>query len=126
MQPTYDTRLQASNFIPEEYDAARAPRLYYPALNAAGTRVGLDRATGAMVSAVNIGRLVPGSGSLVGNGLYGAGEGIDEQLYENRGIHYAPRVGLCLRRRAATRRLVVRGGFGVSSTIAPPATPSTA
>ncbi len=91
LQPTYDTRLQASNFIPGKYDAAKAPRLYYPARDAAGNRVGLDRATGAMVSAVNIGRLVPGSGSLVGNGLYGAGEGIDEQLYQNRGIHYAPR-----------------------------------
>ena len=32
LQPTYDTRLQASNFVPEEYDAARAPRLYYPAV----------------------------------------------------------------------------------------------
>src|SRR6266850_5728412 len=37
LQPTYDTRLQASNFLPDRYDPARAPRLYYPGRDAAGT-----------------------------------------------------------------------------------------
>ncbi len=112
LQPTYDTRLQASNFLPERYSAANAPRLYYPAFNAAGVRSGLDRATGAFVPAVNIGRIVPGSGSLVGNGLFGAGQGIDEQLYRNRGIHYAPRVGFAYDTRG-DQKLVVRGAMGV-------------
>jgi outer membrane receptor protein involved in Fe transport len=112
LQPTYDTRLQASNFIPAEYSAARAPRLYYPTRDAAGNRVGIDRATGALVPAFNIGRIVPGSGALVGNGLFGAGDGIDEQLYENRGVHYAPRFGFAYDARG-TQELVVRGGFGV-------------
>jgi hypothetical protein len=111
LQPTYDSRLQASNFLPEKYNAAQAPRLYYPALNA-GTRVGLDRATGAMVPAVNIGRLVPGSGSLVGNGLFGAGEGIDKHLYDNRGVHYSPRFGFAYDVRG-TQQIVVRGGAGI-------------
>jgi hypothetical protein len=112
LQPTYDTRLQASNFLPDQYDPARAPRLYYPGRDAAGTRVGLDRATGAIVPAVNIGRLVPGSGTLVGNGLFGAGQGIDKQLYDNRGVHYAPRFGFAYDVSGA-QNLVVRGGFGV-------------
>ena len=112
LQPTYDTRLQASNFLPDRYDPARAPRLYYPGRDAAGTRVGVDRATGAIVPAVNIGLLVPGSGTLVGNGLFGAGEGIDEQLYQNRGVHYAPRFGFAYDAGGA-QQLVVRGGFGV-------------
>ena len=52
LQPTYDTRLQASNFLPDQFDPAKAPRLYYPGFNAAGTRVGIDTATGAIVPAV--------------------------------------------------------------------------
>ena len=103
---------QASNFLPEQYDAAKAPRLYYPGRDAAGTRVGIDLATGTIVPAVNIGRLVPGSGTLVGNGLFGAGRGIDEHLYENRGVHYAPRFGFAYDV-TGTQNLVVRGGFGV-------------
>lgn len=112
LQPTYDTRLQTSNFIPGDYNAALAPRLYYPGRDGAGNRVGLDRATGEIVPASNIGRLVPGSGSLVGNGLYGAGQGIDEQLYDNRGVQYAPRFGFAYDVRG-TQQLVVRGGAGV-------------
>jgi len=79
---------------------------------------------GAIVPAVNIGLLVPGSGTLVGNGLFGAGEGIDEQLYQNRGVHYAPRFGFAYDAGGA-QQLVVRGGLA-SSTIAPRATRSTA
>src|SRR5262245_12908573 len=112
LQPTYDTRLQASNFLPEKYNASKAPRLYYPGRDAAGNRVGVDRATGAIVSAVNIGRIVPGSGTLVGNGLFGAGQGIDEELYDNRGIHYAPRFGFAYDVHG-DQNLVVRGGFGL-------------
>jgi len=112
LQPTYDTKLQASNFLPDQYNAARAPRLYYPGRDAAGNRVGIDQATGAIVPAFNIGRLVPNSGTLVGNGLFGAGEGIDEQLYKNRGIHYAPRFGFAYDVKD-DQKFVVRGGFGI-------------
>lgn len=112
LQPTHDSRLQTSNFLPDQYNAALAPRLYYPGRDGAGTRVGIDRATGAIVPAFNIGRLVPGSGTLVGNGLYGAGDGIDEQLYNNRGVHYSPRFGFAYDVHG-TQKLVVRGGAGI-------------
>jgi hypothetical protein len=113
LEPTYDTKLLTSNFLPEKFDASKAPRLYYPFVNpATNTRVGLDRATGAIVPAVNIGRIVPGSGSLVGNGLFKAGEGIDEHLYKNRGIHYAPRFGFAYDI-SGEQRFIVRGGGGV-------------
>ena len=39
IQPQYDTRTQTSNFLPERYDPAQAPRLYYPGRDAAGNRV---------------------------------------------------------------------------------------
>ena len=112
LQPTYDSLLQASNFLPDKFDPALAPRLYYPGLNAAGVKVGIDRATGATVPAVNVGRLVPGSGSLVGNGLFGAGQGIDPQLYQNRGVHFAPRFGFAYDV-SGEQQTVIRGGFGV-------------
>ena len=113
LEPTYDTKLQTSNFLPDQFNLGAAPRLYYPAVDPrTNTKVALDRATGAMVPAVNIGRLVPGSGSLVGNGLYQAGAGIDEHLYQNRGIHYAPRFGFAYDV-TGVQRVVVRGAGGV-------------
>src|SRR5438105_15829335 len=39
---------------------------------ATNTKVAIDRATGTIVSAVNVGRIVPNSGSLVGDGLFQA------------------------------------------------------
>ena len=113
MQPTYDTRLQTSNFLPDQFDPAKAARLYYPAVDpATNTKVALDRATGAIAPAVNIGRIVPGSGTLVGNGLLQAGQGIDKHLIQNRGIQVAPRFGFAYDVTGA-QRLVVRGGGGV-------------
>lgn len=113
LEPTYDTELQTSNFLPDKYDASKAPRLYYPGVDpATNTKVALDRATGAIVPAVNIGRLVPGSGTLVGNGLFQAGQGIDKHLYQNRGIHVAPRFGFAYDV-TGVQRFVVRGAAGI-------------
>ena len=57
----------AAAFSLERYNAAKAPRLYYPAL-VNGVRLGRDLATGATVPAVLVGALVPGTGDLT-NGL---------------------------------------------------------
>ena len=76
MQPQYDTLKQTANFIPEKFDPSKAPRLYFPGRDAAGSRVAVDRATGQILPAVYIGRLVPNSGSLQ-NGVFQAGQGID-------------------------------------------------
>jgi hypothetical protein len=57
----------AAAFSLERYDAAQAPRLYYPAL-VNGVRQGRDLVTGAVVPAVLIGAQVPGTGNL-NNGL---------------------------------------------------------
>jgi hypothetical protein len=110
MQPTHDTKNQTSNFVPSKYSATAAPRLYYPAM-VNGVRVAQDRVTGQVLSAAAIGRIVPGSGSLM-NGLYQAGQGIDEFLYDNAGIQYAPRFGASWDP-TGKQKIVVRGGGGV-------------
>ena len=69
-------------------------RLYRPARNAAGQRIGLDPVTGQEVAAVNIGRIVPGSGNLT-NGIGQSGDpGTPDRLIEDNGILFAPRFGL--------------------------------
>jgi hypothetical protein len=113
LEPTYDTKLLTSNFLPDKFDASKAPRLYFPYVDpSTNAKVGIDRGTGQIVSAVNIGRIVPGSGSLVGDGLFKAGDGIDQHLYKNRGVHYAPRFGFAYDL-TGEQKFVARGGFGV-------------
>ena len=113
LEPTYDTKMLTSNFLPEQFDASKAPRLYYPYVAPeTNSKVAIDRATGTIVSAVNVGRIVPNSGSLVGDGLFQAGNGIDQHLYKNRGIHYAPRFGFAYDV-TGEQKFVVRGGAGV-------------
>lgn len=110
MQPTHDKNNMASNFLPGEYSASAAPRLYYPAI-VNGVRVALDRATGQTLPAAAIGRIVPGSGSLT-NGLFQQGNGISDQLYENAGIQYAPRFGMSYDI-TGKQKYIFRGGAGV-------------
>lgn len=111
MQQTHDTNGLTSNFIPGKYDPAQAPRLYFPAI-VNGVRVALDRATGQTQPAAAIGRIVPGSGSLR-NGVFQGGEGgVDEYLYKNAGIQYAPRFGFSYDP-TGKQKVIVRGGAGV-------------
>jgi hypothetical protein len=110
MQPTHDQNDMASNFLPDQFEAGKAPRLYYPA-TVNGVRVALDRATGQTLPAAAIGRIVPGSGTLQ-NGLFQQGQGISDQLYENAGIQYAPRFGVSYDL-TGRQRMIFRGGAGV-------------
>jgi hypothetical protein len=110
MQPTHDENNMASNFLPDEYDASKAPRLYYPAI-VNGVRVALDRATGQTQPAAAIGRIVPGSGTLQ-NGLFQQGNGISDRLYLNDGIKYAPRFGVSYDL-TGKQKYIFRGGAGV-------------
>jgi hypothetical protein len=111
IQPQYDTQGITANFLPDRYDPAQAPRLYYPGLDATGARVAVDRATGQTLPAVYIGRLVPGTGTLL-NGVFPAGEGIERGLYKNRGVQFGPRFGATWDP-AGTQTVIVRGGAGV-------------
>jgi hypothetical protein len=111
IQPQYDEALQTANFLPDQYNAADAPRLYRPGRDATGARVGVDPATGRTVAATYIGRIVPNTGKLT-NGVFQAGQGIERGVYRNRGVHFAPRFGFAYDLRG-NQSLVIRGGAGV-------------
>ena len=93
IQPYYDKSLNASNFIPSAWNGSQAVRLYWPTLDAGGNKVGIDPATGQIVSSLLIGKEVPNSGNIA-NGLIQAGKGISPYLMDSPGIQLAPRVGL--------------------------------
>jgi len=110
IQPYYDKGENTSNFLPNDYDASQAVRLYYPAI-VNGTKVGLDRATGQTVSSFLVGQIVPGSGNMA-DGLLQAGHGISPYLMKSPGLLWAPRVGLAWDV-TGKQNLVFRAGGGV-------------
>src|SRR5581483_10389992 len=86
-------------------------RLYWPTLNSAGQRVGIDKATGQLVPATQIGLIVPNSGNLT-NGVFLAGHGISEYLVQSPGLKVAPRVGVAWDI-TGKQNLVFRTGAGL-------------
>ncbi|HZF37498.1 MAG TPA: hypothetical protein VE715_01625, partial [Blastocatellia bacterium] len=115
IQPQFDESSQTANFLPDQYSAANAPRLYRPAI-VNGVRIGIDPVTGQQVAGTYIGRIVPGTGKLTTNGVpingvFQAGNGIEQGLYRNRGVQFAPRFGFAYDVRG-DQKLVVRGGAG--------------
>lgn len=126
IQPQYDEDLQTANFLPNRFNSGDAPRLYRPVcVNNAATCSGSNRraadptllTAGFVPSAANtidgayVGRLIPNTGKLL-NGVVQAGAGIENGLYKNRGIHFAPRFGFAYDLKG-DHTLVVRGGGGV-------------
>ncbi len=128
IQPQYDEDLQASNFLPERFNAANASLLYRPiCINGATTcpsganRRAVDprvqQSAGFVASASNtidaayIGRLVANTGTLT-NGVLQAGAGLERGVYRNRGIQFAPRFGFAYDV-TGKQSMVVRGGIGI-------------
>ncbi len=110
IQPQYDAALLTSNFYPNVWSASQAPQLYQPALNA-GQRVGQNPITGAYVPSVDIGTIVPGTGSLT-NGILQAGHGVSKYLMDTPGIIPAPRIGLTYDL-TGHQNIVFHSGFGI-------------
>jgi hypothetical protein len=108
--PYYDAGNNTSNFLPNTYNPSQAPRLYWPALNSAGTRVGIDPVTGQTVPTTLIGLIVPGSGNLT-DGLLQAGHGISKYLMKSSFL-WAPRAGVAWDI-TGKQNLVFRTGAGV-------------
>jgi Carboxypeptidase regulatory-like domain/TonB-dependent Receptor Plug Domain len=110
LTPQYDASLQAANFIPEDFNAAAAVRLFTPAV-VNGVRVGLDPVTGATVAGTYIGRIVPNSGDRF-QGTYQAGQGISETLTDGNKFRVSPRVGAAYDL-TGEGKYVARGAFGI-------------
>jgi hypothetical protein len=121
MRPQYDSYGYSSNFLPELWSAAQAPRLYvagcatkvYPCT--AANRRAMDPATGQMLganSALAVGTLVPNTGTIT-NGVYAAGQGpVAETMYTYPALGWTPRFGAAYDVKG-DQKFVVRGGAGL-------------
>ena len=124
LTPQWDTTLQASNFLPDQFNASAAARLFTPvcvggAPGAGCVRRGIDPtliAAGVAPTLGNtveerfIGRLTPGSNRF--NGSFQAGNGINDQLQDGSAFRVSPRVG-AVYDLTGQGRTIVRGGFGI-------------
>jgi len=121
MRPQYDSYGFSSNFLPDQWTLAQAPRLYvagcannvYPC--AAANRRAMDPSTGQMLgpnSTLAIGTLVPSTGSTT-NGIFAAGQGpVAETMYRYPALGWTPRFGAAWDLKG-DQRVIIRGGAGL-------------
>ncbi len=113
IQPQYDAAQQTSSFNPALYDRAATAVQVQPGV-ANGANVGINPLTNATVPFALVGSIINNGKGFV-NGLYANGMGSAGQnnypagLINDRGIHYAPRLGLAYE---VSPKMVVRAGFG--------------
>jgi hypothetical protein len=115
IQPQYDQALQTSAWNKSLYDPAAAAVLMQPGLDANGKRIAVNPLTGATAPSALIGSIVnTGKGFVDGvyaNGMGRAGkDGYPKGLIDDRGIQYAPRLGIAYQLLPKT---VVRAGGGI-------------
>nr|AUN35917.1 Oar protein [uncultured bacterium] len=114
VQPQYDKALQTSAWNPALYDKASAAVLRTAALDSKGNRIAVNPITGETGPAALIGSIVnTGKGFVNGvyaNGMGQAGKSYPKGLMNDRGIMYAPRVGIAYQ---ISTKTVVRAGGGV-------------
>ena len=117
--PQADRFGQTTNFFPDRWRAADAPRLYQPACAGAAPCTGPDRqaqdpGTGALLGPGTdslIGQAVPGTG-VEANGILRAGEGIADAGYVWPALGIAPRIGAAYDVRG-DKTLVLRAAGGL-------------
>jgi hypothetical protein len=124
LTPQWDKTLQASTFLPDQFSAAQAAKLFRPVCIGASpcsgsNRRGMDPAlinagvTPTLANTVQerlIGRLVPGSNRF--NGAFQAGQGINDQLQDGNAFRVSPRFGFTYDL-SGHQSTIVRGGFGI-------------
>ena len=117
--PQADRFGQTTNFFPDRWRAADAPRLYQPACAGAAPCSGADRqaqdpGTGALLGPGTdslIGQAVPGTG-VEANGILRAGEGIADAGYVWPALGVAPRIGAAYDVRG-DKTLILRAAGGL-------------
>ena len=124
LSPQWDETLQASNFLPDAFDASNAARLYRPVCIGASPCSGNDRrgmdprlvtqgVTPSLANTVEgrfVGRLTPDSNRF--NGAFQAGQGIEEQLQDGATFKVSPRVGVVYDM-SGKGEMIFRGGWGI-------------
>lgn len=118
-QPQYDELGQASNFLPEKWQASSAPSLYLAGCATSSpcsgsNRQAKDPRTGVLLgpnTAAAIGTLVPGSGNTT-NALFLSGQGIADTTYTWPALAAAPRFGAAYDLTGA-QKVILRGGGGL-------------
>ena len=114
IQPQYDAAEQTSSFNPGLYDAAARGILWQPFDTGSGV-VARNPVTGETGPRAFVGAIVDTGNGFV-NGLYANGMGLSSDpnyprgLIDDRGIHYAPRIGIAWE---AMEKTVIRTGAGV-------------
>jgi hypothetical protein len=124
LTPQWDHTEQASNFLPDQFNASRAATLFTPVCVGASPCTGANRrgmdprlvqagVTPSLANTVEgrfIGRLTPGSDRF--NGAFQAGQGINPELQDGSAFLVSPRVGFVydLTGEAVT---IFRGGWGI-------------
>ncbi len=115
IEPQYDRALQTASFNPALYDVQSRAVLMQPFRNAAGTVVARNPLTGQEAPRALTGSII-GTGRGFVNGLYTNGmgragvDGYPRGLINDRGLHYAPRVGIAW---TVAPKTVIRTGGGV-------------
>jgi hypothetical protein len=119
MTPQWDQTLQVGTFLPDKWNAANAPRLYYPACKGAypcsgSDLIGVDPANPAnTVEGRFVGRLVqPTTDEQRFNGAFQAGQGVNDTMYSGNVFKVSPRLGVVYDL-TGEGRTIVRGGFGI-------------